>query len=160
MEIFLIIIGATILIGIYLVIKKLGDLKKPAEDPSQKLMLQFIQDAEKRNQDNRKEIESKLDTITERLHKGLADSSKTLQTQFGQSAKIIKEVTEKLTDLDKTNKQVLDFSNQLQSLENILKNPKERGILGEYFLEALLANVLQPNQYTKQPKSVNLGEGL
>jgi DNA recombination protein RmuC len=47
---------------------------------------------------------------------------------------------------------VLDFSGQLQSLENILKNPKQRGILGEYFLETLLGNVLQPNQYKMQYK--------
>ena len=154
MNTLLIIIGIAILAGIYLVIKKLSDLKKPTEDPGQKMMLDLIQDlrrdVEKGSKESRKEIESKLDTITERLHRGLSDSSKTLQTQFKQSAGIIKEVTEKLTDLDKTNKQVLGFSNQLQSLENILKNPKQRGILGEYFLETLLANVLQPNQYKMQ----------
>jgi DNA recombination protein RmuC len=154
MDILLIIIGATILVGIYLVIQKLGDLKKPAEDPAQKIMVDLMQDLRKEVQkgatDNRKEMEKKLDTINERLHKGLTDSSKTLQTQFKQSAGIIKEVTEKLTKLDETNKQVLDFSTQLQSLENILKNPKQRGILGEYFLETLLGNVLEPNQYKMQ----------
>jgi DNA recombination protein RmuC len=75
-----------------------------------------------------------------------------LQKQFGQSAAIIKDVTERLTKLDETNKQVLDFSKQMQSLENILKNPKQRGILGEYFLDTLLGNVLQPAQYKMQYK--------
>ena len=32
-----------------------------------------------------------------------------------------------------TNKQVLGFTEQMKSLESILKNPKQRGILGEYF---------------------------
>ena len=64
-------------------------------------------------------------------------------------------MTEKLTKLDETNKQVLDFSGKLQSLENILKNPKQRGLLGEYFLETLLGNVLPPGQYKMQYKFKN-----
>lgn len=67
-----------------------------------------------------------------------------------QSRAIFKEVNEKLTTLDLTNKQVVGFAEQMKSLENILKNPKQRGILGEYFLESLLANVLAPNQYKMQ----------
>ncbi|MFH1671792.1 MAG: DNA recombination protein RmuC, partial [Candidatus Portnoybacteria bacterium] len=73
-----------------------------------------------------------------------------MQTQFGQSAKIIQNVTEKLTKLDDTNKQVVGFAEQLQSLENILTNPKQRGILGEYFLETVLKNVLPPDSYKIQ----------
>ena len=72
------------------------------------------------------------------------------QQQFGQMAKIIQEVTSKLTLLDVTNKQVLDFSSQLKSLQDILKNPKQRGILGEYYLEILLKNVLAPESFAMQ----------
>lgn len=70
--------------------------------------------------------------------------------QSGQSDKIIQVVIEKLTKLDETNKQVISFAEQLQSLENILQNPKQRGILGEYFLEELLKNVFSPSQYQMQ----------
>jgi DNA recombination protein RmuC len=59
-------------------------------------------------------------------------------------------VTERLTRLDETNKQVISFADQLQSLENILKNPKQRGILGEYYLETVLKNVLPPGSYEMQ----------
>jgi len=68
---------------------------------------------------------------------------------------LIEQVTKKLTSLDATNKQVLNFSEKMESLESILKNPKQRGILGEYFLESLLAHVLQPNQYKMQYKFEN-----
>jgi DNA recombination protein RmuC len=57
------------------------------------------------------------------------------QRQFGESRQIIQSVTERLTKLDETNRQVVDFTSQLQSLQDILKNPKQRGILGEYYLE-------------------------
>ena len=75
-----------------------------------------------------------------------------MQRQFGQSAKIITDVAERLTKLDETNKQVLNFSDQLQNLQDILKNPKQRGIFGEYYLETLLKNAFQPKQYQMQYK--------
>ncbi|MBU2575708.1 DNA recombination protein RmuC, partial [Patescibacteria group bacterium] len=37
-------------------------------------------------------------------------------------------------------------------LENILKNPKQRGVLGEYYLENVLKNVLPPGSYQMQYK--------
>ena len=86
----------------------------------------------------------------DRLVQNMQESSSTLQKHFRHTSVIIKDVTERLTQLDDTNKQVLGFSEQLQSLENILKNPKQRGILGEYWLESLLNQVLPPGQYKMQ----------
>jgi DNA recombination protein RmuC len=73
-----------------------------------------------------------------------------MRTQLSESAKMIKEVTIGLTKLDETNRQVVSFADQLQNLQDILKNPKHRGILGEYYLETLLKNVLAPGQYQMQ----------
>ncbi len=80
-------------------------------------------------------------------HKQMNDS---LKFHSSESNKIIRDVTERLTRLDETNKQVISFADQLQSLENILKNPKQRGILGEYYLETVLKNVLPPGSYQMQ----------
>ena len=98
----------------------------------------------------RKEVGSKLDQMHSRMVENLQNSSATMQKQFRHTSGIIRDVTERLTKLDETNKQVLGFSEQLQSLENILKNPKQRGILGEYWLESLLNQVLPPGQYKMQ----------
>ena len=84
------------------------------------------------------------------------ESARAIQEQSGQNAKIIRNVTERLTKLDDTNKQVMGFAEQLQSLENILTNPKQRGILGEYYLETVLKNVLPPSGYQMQ---YDLGDG-
>src|SRR3989338_2229979 len=70
--------------------------------------------------------------------------NESVRTQFGESAKLIREVTQGLTKLDETNRQVVSFADQLQNLQDILKNPKQRGVLGEYYLETLLKNVLPP----------------
>jgi len=62
----------------------------------------------------------------------------------------IEEITKKLTSLENTNKQIQDIWGQLAGLENILKNPKQRGVLGEYFLENVLKNILPPENYKLQ----------
>ncbi|MEK7512498.1 MAG: DNA recombination protein RmuC [Patescibacteria group bacterium] len=97
-------------------------------------------------------MQDQLKEIRQSMSLQQGDLQKQIQTQFSQSAQIIKDVTERLTQLDQTNKQVVGFAEQLQSLENILKNPKQRGILGEYFLETLLKNIFAPGQYQMQYK--------
>ena len=132
---------------------------QPREEPgsidqSQKIMLELMENMRKEVQEsggkNRQEMQTRLDKITEQISSHQKNTSDNLQKQFNQSARIIKEVTEKLTSIEGTNKQVLGFAEQMKSLEKILQNPKQRGVLGEYFLEALLGNVLQPNQYKMQ----------
>jgi len=60
------------------------------------------------------------------------------------------DITKKLASLEETNKQIKDIWWQLEGLESILKNPKQRGILGEYFLESVLKNILPPENYKLQ----------
>lgn len=102
------------------------------------------------NSEQRTEMQSQLNRVHDQVYKGMNDSQSASRQQFEQTAKIIQDVTHRLTTLDSTNKQVLDFSSQLQNLQDILKNPKQRGILGEYYLETLLKNVLPPGSYAMQ----------
>ncbi len=93
-------------------------------------------------------VDKKMSETTQRM-------SESMKAQFSESAKLIRDVTQGLTKLDETNKQVISFADQLQNLQDILKNPKQRGILGEYYLETLLKNVLAPDQYQMQYKFKN-----
>mgnify|MGYP001588482486 CR=1 FL=1 len=95
-------------------------------------------------------ILQQLNHMNQVLDNKLTESARTMQTQFGQSAAIISRVTEKLTRLDETNKQVVNFADQLKNLQDILKNPKQRGVLGEYYLEIVLKNVLPAGSYQTQ----------
>ncbi len=95
-------------------------------------------------------IQNQLQDLRNTVDEKLGSSAKMFQQQFKDSTTIIKEVTEKLTRLDDTNKQVLNFSDQLKNLQDILKNPKQRGVLGEYYLETVLKNVLPPGSYQMQ----------
>lgn len=89
-------------------------------------------------------------TVDNKMASTQKEVSEGLKFHSSESNKIIRDVTERLTRLDETNKQVISFADQLQSLENILKNPKQRGILGEYYLETVLKNVLPPGSYQMQ----------
>ena len=95
-------------------------------------------------------MQEQLKEIRQTLDSKMGDSAKIMQQQFSQSAKIIRDVTERLTKLDETNKQVMGVAEQLQGLEDVLKNPKHRGVLGEYYLENVLKNVLPPSNYKMQ----------
>lgn len=89
-------------------------------------------------------------TVDAKIGESTKQMGETMRNQFRESVKMIKEVTEGLVKLDETNRQVVSFADQLQNLQDILKNPKQRGILGEYYLETLLKNVLPPGSFQMQ----------
>ncbi len=95
-------------------------------------------------------LEAKLGTIASESKHTVGEVTKAMREQFGQSVKIMGDVTEKLTQLGETNKQVVSFADQLKKLQDTLTNPKQRGILGEYYLETVLKNVLPPGGYQMQ----------
>jgi len=129
-----VIIGILIVVIIGLAVGFFLLLKKKPEKQSDRLVM----------------LQQQMNHISQVLDSKLSESTKAIQSQFGQSTKIIQDVTEKLTRLDETNKQVVSFADQLQNLQDILKNPKQRGILGEYYLETVLKNVLPPGSYQMQ----------
>ena len=132
-EIIIAIVLGFIVLGIfiYLLLKQ-----KNSPDIGLKLILEQI------NELNR--------TVDMKISENSRVMSDSIKTQLGESASLIRDVTKGLVKLDETNKQVISFADQLQSLQDILKNPKQRGVLGEYYLETLLKNVLPPSQYQMQ----------
>ncbi len=95
-------------------------------------------------------LQNQMNQLTTTLDSRLSESARMFQNQFSTTAKITQEVTEKLIKLEETNKQVIGFADQLKNLQDILKNPKQRGNLGEYYLETVLKNVLPPGGYQMQ----------
>ena len=122
------------LAGIFLFLKKQFDPQNKKEDQALLMLQQQLNDV-------RRTLDTKL-----------GESTQMLQRQFGESARIIKEITQELVKVDHGQKQVVDIAKQLENLQDILKNPKQRGILGEYYLEAVLKNVMPPGSYEMQYK--------
>jgi len=90
--------------------------------------------------------------LTDRLDQNQTMMRESIMKQFSQSTKLITEVTERLTKLDETNRRVVDVADELKLLQNVLQNPKQRGVLGEFYLQSVLENVLPPERFKLQYK--------
>jgi DNA recombination protein RmuC len=149
MEILLIIIGILILILLaYLAFFKKSDIPEiKQDDTGLKLILQQLNEVSRTVDDRMHKMSEVVDT---KMNRSSDIVQKSLEKQFSESQNLIKEITRELTEVKETGKQVMGFADQLQSLQDILKNPKQRGVLGEYYLETLLKNVLPPNSFQMQ----------
>jgi DNA recombination protein RmuC len=136
----LIAVLVVVMIGNFGIVYAIWQRSKKVEDPKDDKSLFLIQN-------QIQELARTLDTRVSESSKQMHD---TVRTQYGESTKLIKEITEELTHVKETGRRVEGFAEQLQSLQDILKNPKQRGVLGEYYLETLLKNVLPPGSYEMQ----------
>jgi DNA recombination protein RmuC len=97
-------------------------------------------------------LQEQLKEIRGTLDAKLGESARLMHEQVSHTTKIVKEVTQELTRVGEGQRQIASFADQLQNLQDILKNPKQRGVLGEYYLETVLKNVLPPKTYQMQYK--------
>lgn len=95
-------------------------------------------------------LQNQLGQLQKEMGDRMGETNQAVRQSFAASTGVVRDVTEKLTRMEETAKQVLDVTTQLQSLQDMLKNPKQRGILGEYYLETLLKNILPPDSFKMQ----------
>lgn len=150
METLLIVVIVLMVVGfaaiIFMMNQKLASMK---DDQATSLLKTDLDNLNKGVLDLQQNLKESIDS---KLNKSQADLNTSIQRQFAQSSKIITEVTEKLTKLDETNKRVVDVADELKTLQNVLQNPKQRGGLGEYYLDTVLGNVLPTHVYQMQYK--------
>ncbi|MBI4709405.1 MAG: DNA recombination protein RmuC [Candidatus Portnoybacteria bacterium] len=135
----LIFAGAAIGVPVYFLLRK----QKPEKDetPNQAILMM---------QEQLKEIRQTLDSKMGETTRVLSNTAELSQRQHSERIQTERALTEKITRLEETSKQVVGFADQLQDLQDILQNPKHRGVLGEYYLETVLKNVLPPKNYQMQ----------
>lgn len=144
--------GILIFVGVVVLVMNAGVLyfvmrKKPEPVKNDDMALKLL--LEQMNELNR--------TVDKKIGETNRTMTDSMRSQFSESQKLVNtfltEVTsmaEKVTRVEETGKQMVGFADQLQNLQDILKNPKQRGVLGEYYLETLLKNVLPPGSYQMQ----------
>lgn len=131
--IFLSLILAAVIVGFFFLFRLISS-RLERKNPDQSLIL----------------LQNQLNELARTLDSKLGESTRAFREQFSESAKIIKEITQELVKVGEGQKQVMNITEQLKALQDILKNPKQRGVLGEYYLEAVLKNVLPPGSYQMQ----------
>lgn len=146
-----IVLGLIIVVLIYLLFTRQSN----KSDSTESLLLK--QDITTLNESVIKLKDGLKAQITDKMDKNNAMMLGSIQKQFKESSKLVTDVTERLTKLDETNKRVVDVADELKSLQNVLQNPKQRGVLGEFYLKQILENMLPPGTFELQYK---LADGM
>jgi len=148
-----VILGVALLLVTIVLLGAIYLLFKRSQQPAEQATAQLLKaDLQALNEG----MERLKDGMHDRMERNQTAMQSSLQKQLSESAKIITEVTNRLTKLDETNRRVVDVATELKTLQNVLQNPKQRGVLGEYFLQSVLENVLPPDRFKLQYK---LGKG-
>lgn len=146
MEIILFIVLGVIVVGfgvvIFVVNQRLSDMKQGSSVELMKTDLVELT----------RNVNALQQAMGDKLEKNASTMQLSLQKQLGESAKLVADVTQRLAKLDETNRRVVDVADELKTLQNVLQNPKQRGVFGEYYLQSVLENVLAPGQYAMQYK--------
>lgn len=103
-----------------------------------------------RQEELQKSTELKLERIRETVDEKL---QKTLEARLGHSFEL---VSKQLQAVQKGLGEMQHLANGVGDLKRVLSNVKSRGVLGEYQLQALLENMLSPEQYLN---NASLGKG-
>jgi DNA recombination protein RmuC len=95
--------------------------------------------------------------MAQQLNERMKETSTVLtntQSSVGQrldnAAHVVGQLQKKLGQLEESSKKIFDLGQGLQDLKDILKNPKLRGNMGEFFLEDLLRQILPPDHFKIQ----------
>ncbi len=146
MEIVLIILLIVIIcglgIGIFMLMQKLNEVKNAG---AVELMKSDVTELSR-------SIASLQQTMGDKLERSSMGVQQSVQKQLTESAKLVADVTQRLAKLDETNRRVVDVADELKTLQNVLSNPKQRGVFGEFYLSSVLENILPPGQFQTQYK--------
>ena len=89
-------------------------------------------------------------SLGDKLERNANTMQTSMQKQLTESMKLVGDVSQRLTKLDETNRWVVDVADELKTLQNVLQNPKQRGVFGEYYLESVLTNILPTKNFKMQ----------
>lgn len=173
-EIILIITLTTTLVTLFFGYKKIQTLlskNQEKEDTAGMLVLQNQINEIQKTLDNKlhetnQDMQKSITDITQRVLDSTRDSNQDMQksikqqqesmhAQMKSSQQLIHSITTEITEVKKGNEQVITIADQLKNLEQVLKNQKQRGNLGEAGLELVLSNLLPPDAYETQYKFKN-----
>lgn len=105
-----------------------------------------------RQEELQKTTELRLERIRETVDEKL---QKTLETRLGQSFDL---VSKQLQAVQKGLGEMQQLAHGVGDLKRVLSNVKSRGVLGEYQLQALLEDLLSPDQYEVNASIGNTGK--
>jgi DNA recombination protein RmuC len=95
-------------------------------------------------------ISSQVNERLNQMNQTLQEANKVIGANLGNATNVFGNVKEQLGRLEETNKQIVDISKDISSLQELLRAPKFRGAMGEMLLTNLLSQVLPKDHYSTQ----------
>jgi DNA recombination protein RmuC len=185
------LLGAVVLLALFLVGALMIILRRLAPKPGdgQALLLQQQMQTQMQNElqalrgemarslsDSSRQSREQVAVLTAQLNERMKETSQTLQNtqvsvgeRLDNAANMVGQLQRKLGQIEESNKKIFDLGQGLQELKDILKNPKLRGNMGEFFLEDLMRQILPPEHYRIQhcfksgeivDCAINLGDAM
>ncbi|OGQ74051.1 MAG: hypothetical protein A3G40_00020 [Deltaproteobacteria bacterium RIFCSPLOWO2_12_FULL_57_22] len=117
------------------------------------LRAQFAQVLDSNTQLIHQQLGQLLGNVNERLRENSGVLQKTQQAlgeRLDNAARVVGNVQKSLGSLEEANRKIYDVGKDIASLQEILRAPKLRGGLGEFFLGDLLSQILPPDHFTTQ----------
>jgi DNA recombination protein RmuC len=119
----------------------------------EQLRMQVSHELDHNAQSIQQQLAQILGHVNERLKDNAEVLSKTQQSlgeRLDNAARVVGQVQRSLGGLEEANRQIYEVGKDIASLQEILRAPKLRGGLGEFFLEDLLAQILPPQHFATQ----------
>ena len=104
---------------------------------------QVTQDQTLRHAEFAKQLNERLDSVTKRVGDTLAE-------QGNKTAESLGQLQLRLTTIDEAQKNIVELSGQVVSLQDILANKQARGAFGQIQMEDLVRKALPPSVYAFQ----------
>ncbi len=95
-------------------------------------------------------ISAQVNERLNQMNQSLQEANKIIGQNLGNATSAFGNVQEQLGKLGETNKQIIAISQDISSLQELLRAPKFRGAMGETMLENLLSQVLPKEHYRMQ----------
>jgi DNA recombination protein RmuC len=119
----------------------------------EQLRTEFSHAIENNTQSIQQQLGLMLGHVNDRLKDSAEVLSKTQQSlgeRLDNAARVVGNVQRSLGGLEEANRKIYEVGKDIASLQEILRAPKLRGGLGEFFLEDLLAQILPPQHFATQ----------
>src|SRR3990170_8676966 len=157
----LLFLSGLILFGWIFLLRLQALLRGKREDGSLQLMqqqvdqlrMQISQALDNGARQVQQQLGQVLGHVNDRLKENAEVLQKTQQSlgeRLDNAARVVGSVQKSLGSLEEANRKIYDVGKDIASLQEILRAPKLRGGLGEFFLGDLLSQILPPDHFTTQ----------
>lgn len=119
----------------------------------EQLRTQFDRGLDSNAQSIQNQLGQMLGHVNDRLRENaevLNHTQQSLGERLDNAARVVGNVQQSLGGLEEANRRIYEVGKNIASLQEILRAPKLRGGLGEFFLEDMLAQILPPQHFATQ----------